>query len=69
MVAGVTGNEDKDLSGDPAWKMTGTMPAEGRMDDDEANTNLIYRGEGSGRLWSKKWITQFRATKWRRSGR
>lgn len=49
MVAGVTGNEDKDLSGDPAWKMTGTMPAEGRMDDDEANTNLIYRGEGSGR--------------------
>lgn len=26
------------------------MPAEGRMDDDEENTNLIYRGGGgSGR--------------------
>lgn len=26
--------------------MTGPMPAEGRMDDDEENTNLIYGGRG-----------------------
>lgn len=48
MLGGLTGSEDKDLSGNPAWKMTGPMPAEGRMDDDEENTNLIYRG---GRKW------------------
>lgn len=49
MVGRLNGNADKDLSGNPAWKMTATMPAEGRMDDDEAKTNLIYSGEGSGR--------------------
>ena len=31
--------------------MTGPMPAEGRMDDDEENTNLIYGLRGGGRKW------------------
>lgn len=49
MLGGLTGSEDKDLSGNPAWKVTGPMPAEGRMDDDEENTNLIYGGWGGGK--------------------
>ena len=49
MVGKLTGNADKDLLGNPAWKMTATMPAEGRMDVDEMNTNLIYSGEGRER--------------------
>lgn len=49
---GRTGNEDKDLPRIPAWKMTGPLPQEGRMDDREMNMCFLQKG----REWKDKEI-------------
>lgn len=43
----LTGDEDKDLPRSPAWKITGPLPAEWRMDDGQVNTSVFYKREKS----------------------
>lgn len=38
---GLTRDEDKDLPRSPAWKMTGPLPTEGRIDG-EVNTSVVF---------------------------
>lgn len=40
-IKGLTKDEDKDLPRCPAWKMTGPLPTEGRIDG-EVNTSVCF---------------------------